>query len=53
MTVPEPVLTGQTNKDLASWAIALREALRRSNQDKQDLRAWLQRWYLESPEGSK
>jgi len=48
MTVPEPVLLGQTNKELANWAVALREALRRSNQDKRELQIWLQRWYLES-----
>jgi hypothetical protein len=39
--VPEPPLAGATNKDLAAWAIELREALRRSNLDKYHLREWL------------
>ena len=39
--VPEPHLKGRTNRDLAAWAIDLREALRRSNLDKLHLREWL------------
>ena len=39
--VPEPVLVGKTNRDLAEWALGLREALRRANLDKFHLREWL------------
>ena len=38
--VPEPVLGGHTNKDLAEWALSLKEALRRANLDKLHLREW-------------
>jgi hypothetical protein len=39
--VPEPTLTGKTNKDLADYVLGLREALRRSNLDKSRLREWM------------
>jgi type IV pilus biogenesis protein CpaD/CtpE len=39
--VPEPVLRGRTNKDLAEHVLELREALRRSNLDKLNLRDWM------------
>jgi hypothetical protein len=39
--VPEPVLEGHTNKDLANWALSLKEALRRANLDKSHLREWV------------
>jgi type IV pilus biogenesis protein CpaD/CtpE len=38
--VPEPILRGKTNKDLAEHVLDLREALRRSNLDKFHLREW-------------
>ena len=38
--VPEPVLGGKTNKDLAEHVLELREAVRRSNLDKLRLRKW-------------
>lgn len=38
--VEEPQLRGGTNKELAEWALALREALRRANLDKRRLREW-------------
>jgi hypothetical protein len=40
--VPEPVLVGNTNKDLADYVLGLREALRRSNLDKFHLREWVE-----------
>ena len=39
--VPEPVLGGRTNKDLAELVMRLQEALRLSNLDKFHLREWL------------
>jgi hypothetical protein len=39
--VEEPYLRGRTNRDLAAWALDLRDALRRSNLDKLHLREWL------------
>jgi hypothetical protein len=38
--VVEPAIAGKTNKDLVEYVLGLREALRRSNLDKQRLREW-------------
>jgi hypothetical protein len=38
--VPEPKLKGETNGDLAAWALDLRAALRQANADKRALREW-------------
>ena len=38
--VEEPTLAGQTNGDLAQWALDLRAALRLANSDKKALREW-------------
>jgi hypothetical protein len=38
--IPEPVLTGQTNADLAAYAVELRYALKLANSDKRALQAW-------------
>ena len=38
--VPEPVLKGKTNGDLAAWALELRQALALANSDKAALREW-------------
>lgn len=37
---PEPPANIRTNKDLAEWALALRQALRVCNNDKAALREW-------------
>jgi hypothetical protein len=47
--VPEPVLSGKTNRDLAEWALDLKAALVRSNLDKYHLREWLDGQSPESP----
>jgi hypothetical protein len=38
--VPEPLLTGPTNKALAEWTAELRAALKLANSDKAALREW-------------
>lgn len=40
MTIEEPKLNGNKNKDLALWALRLLEALRQSNADKAAIREW-------------
>ncbi len=40
-SVPEPQMRGRNNRDLANWALELRQALRQSNSDKAALRDWL------------
>jgi hypothetical protein len=41
--IPEPVLFGVTNGDLAKYVIDLREALRLANSDKRALQDWMTR----------
>jgi hypothetical protein len=50
--VPEPKLQGKTNADLALFILALQEALRLSNKDKENLRAWVENALLVNSKGN-